>query len=143
MVPVSEMPHVVVVGAGFGGVSASSELAKEGFRVTLIDRHPYNTFQPLLYQVATAGLNPSDIAHPIRSILAVRLMVFPARGYGASWILAGGSISCSPASGGAACQNISLQRPSLKRSWSRSGSRTIPRPVKDSSSTQHTGETAR
>ena len=53
------MPHVVVVGAGFGGVSATTELAKEGFRVTLIDRHPYNTFQPLLYQVATGGLIPA------------------------------------------------------------------------------------
>ncbi|HET9777919.1 MAG TPA: NAD(P)-binding protein, partial [Propionibacteriaceae bacterium] len=47
------MPHVVVVGAGFGGVAATDELSKEGFRVTLIDRFPYNTFQPLLYQVAT------------------------------------------------------------------------------------------
>ena len=52
------MPHVVVVGAGFGGVSATDELAKEGFRVTLLDQFPYNTFQPLLYQVATGGLNP-------------------------------------------------------------------------------------
>ena len=52
------MPHVVVVGAGFGGIAATDELSKEGFRVTLIDRFPYNTFQPLLYQVATGGLNP-------------------------------------------------------------------------------------
>ena len=49
----TEMPHVVVLGGGFGGLSATATLAKEGFRVTLIDRHPYNTFQPLLYQVAT------------------------------------------------------------------------------------------
>ena len=69
MVPVSEMPHVVVVGAGFGGVSASSELAKEGFRVTLIDRHPYNTFQPLLYQVATGGLNAGE---PLESAVTRR-----------------------------------------------------------------------
>ena len=62
----SEMPHVVVVGAGFAGVSATSELAKEGFRVTLIDRHPYNTFQPLLYQVATGGLNPGDVTYSLR-----------------------------------------------------------------------------
>jgi NADH:ubiquinone reductase (H+-translocating) len=60
------MPHVVVVGAGFGGVSACHELAKEGFRVTLLDRHPYNTFQPLLYQVATGGLNPGDVTYSLR-----------------------------------------------------------------------------
>jgi NADH:quinone reductase (non-electrogenic) len=63
---VTEMPHVVVVGAGFGGLSAASELAKEGFRVTLLDRHPYNTFQPLLYQVATGGLNAGDITYSLR-----------------------------------------------------------------------------
>jgi NADH dehydrogenase len=61
---------VVVVGAGFGGVSASSELAKEGFRVTLIDRHPYNTFQPLLYQVATGGLNAGDVTYSLRYFAA-------------------------------------------------------------------------
>ena len=53
------MPHVVIVGAGFGGLSATDELSKEGFRVTLLDRFPYNTFQPLLYQVATATLAPT------------------------------------------------------------------------------------
>src|SRR5918993_4867792 len=62
----SGMPHVVVVGGGFAGVSATSELAKEGFRVTLIDRHPYNTFQPLLYQVATGGLNAGDVTYSLR-----------------------------------------------------------------------------
>src|SRR3954447_26574074 len=60
------MPHVVVVGAGFAGLSATTELAKEGFRVTLIDRHPYNTFQPLLYQVATGGLNAGDVTYALR-----------------------------------------------------------------------------
>src|SRR6476661_7287142 len=64
------MPHVVVVGAGFAGVSATQELAKEGFRVTLIDRHPYNTFQPLLYQVATGGLNPGDVTYSLRYFAA-------------------------------------------------------------------------
>ena len=63
---VTEMPHVVVVGAGFAGVSATQELAKEGFRVTLLDRHPYNTFQPLLYQVATGGLNAGDVTYSLR-----------------------------------------------------------------------------
>lgn len=60
------MPHVVVVGAGFAGVSATATLSKEGFRVTLIDRHPYNTFQPLLYQVATGGLNAGDVTYSLR-----------------------------------------------------------------------------
>ena len=64
------MPHVVVVGGGFGGVSATTALAKEGFRVTLIDRHPYNTFQPLLYQVATGGLNPGDVTYSLRYFAA-------------------------------------------------------------------------
>jgi NADH:ubiquinone reductase (H+-translocating) len=70
MLPVTEMPHVVVVGGGFGGVAATSELAKEGFRVTLLDRHPYNTFQPLLYQVATGGLNPGDVTYSLRYFAA-------------------------------------------------------------------------
>jgi len=64
------MPHVVVIGAGFGGVSATDELAKEGFRVTLLDQYPYNTFQPLLYQVATGGLNPGDVTYSLRYFAA-------------------------------------------------------------------------
>jgi len=64
------MPHVVVVGAGFGGVSATDGLAKEGFRVTLLDQYPYNTFQPLLYQVATGGLNPGDVTYSLRYFAA-------------------------------------------------------------------------
>jgi NADH dehydrogenase len=66
----SEMPQVVVVGAGFAGISATEHLAKEGFRVTLIDRHPYNTFQPLLYQVATGGLNAGDVTYSLRYFAA-------------------------------------------------------------------------
>src|SRR3954451_1550693 len=61
---------VVIVGAGFGGLSAAKALAKTEFNVTIIDQHNYHLFQPLLYQVATAGLAPSDIASPIRSILS-------------------------------------------------------------------------
>jgi len=59
----------VIVGAGFGGLSATTALAHAACDVTVIDRHNYHLFQPLLYQVATAGLPPSDIAWPIRSIL--------------------------------------------------------------------------
>ncbi len=63
-------PRVVIVGAGFGGLSAAKELGGTAFEVTLIDQHNYHLFQPLLYQVATAGLAPSDIAAPIRGILS-------------------------------------------------------------------------
>ncbi|MEO1065245.1 MAG: NAD(P)/FAD-dependent oxidoreductase [Actinomycetota bacterium] len=64
------MHHVVIVGGGFGGLEAAKRLAKvSGVDVTLIDRRNHHLFQPLLYQVATAGLNPGDIAYPIRSVL--------------------------------------------------------------------------
>jgi NADH dehydrogenase len=59
---------VVVIGAGFGGLAVARGLAKEPVDVTLIDRHNFTTFQPLLYQVATAGLNPADVAHPVRGL---------------------------------------------------------------------------
>jgi NADH:ubiquinone reductase (H+-translocating) len=64
-----QVPRVVIVGAGFGGLSAALALRHEKVQVTLIDRHNYHLFQPLLYQVATAALSPADIAQPIRSIL--------------------------------------------------------------------------
>ena len=66
---VSERPHVVIVGAGFGGLEAARALAQSPVDVTVIDRHNYHLFQPLLYQVATAALSPADIAQPIRAIL--------------------------------------------------------------------------
>jgi NADH dehydrogenase len=62
-------PHVVVVGAGFGGLTAARHLADAPVRVTVVDRRNHHLFQPLLYQVATAGLSPGDIAYPIRSVL--------------------------------------------------------------------------
>jgi NADH dehydrogenase len=60
--------HVVIVGAGFGGLEAAQRLAKAPVRITLIDKHNYHLFQPLLYQVAIAGLVPSQIAYPLRTI---------------------------------------------------------------------------
>ncbi len=63
------MKKVVIVGMGFGGMSAARGLAKSGFEVTVIDRHNYHLFQPLLYQVATAELNVEAIAYPIRAIV--------------------------------------------------------------------------
>jgi NADH dehydrogenase len=60
---------VVIVGAGFGGLRAARALRRAPVHVTIVDRHNYHLFQPLLYQVATAGLSPEDIAHPVRAIL--------------------------------------------------------------------------
>jgi NADH:quinone reductase (non-electrogenic) len=62
--------RVVIVGAGFGGLNAARNLARAPIRLTVIDRKNHHTFQPLLYQVATAGLSPGEIAAPIRSILS-------------------------------------------------------------------------
>ena len=67
--PSAARPRVVIVGAGFGGLSAAKALARAPVDVTIIDRRNYHLFQPLLYQVATAGLSPADIAWPIRSIV--------------------------------------------------------------------------
>ena len=65
-----ETKRVVIIGAGFAGLAAAKALGNSSFDVTVIDRHNYHLFQPLLYQVATAGLSPADIASPIRSILS-------------------------------------------------------------------------
>ena len=62
----ADQKHVVIVGAGFGGVRLAKELAHENVRVTLVDRHNYHLFQPLLYQVSTAVLSASEIAYPTR-----------------------------------------------------------------------------
>lgn len=69
MAQTSGLPHVVIVGGGFGGLEAARGLRRAPVRVTLVDRSNHHLFQPLLYQVATAALAPSDIAEPIRSIL--------------------------------------------------------------------------
>src|SRR5881628_778402 len=63
-------PHVIIVGAGFGGLEAAKKLGGKDVRVTVIDRTNYHLFQPLLYQVATAALSPADIAAPVRAILS-------------------------------------------------------------------------
>lgn len=65
----NRIPRVVIVGAGFAGLSAAQRLARRPAQVTIIDRKNHHTFQPLLYQVATAGLSPGEIAAPIRWIL--------------------------------------------------------------------------
>ncbi len=66
---VAPVKHVVIIGGGFGGIAAARELKRAPVRLTMIDRRNHHLFQPLLYQVATAALNPSDIASPIRRIL--------------------------------------------------------------------------
>ena len=65
---IGDLPRVVIVGAGFGGMECARALAKARVQVTLIDRHNYHLFQPLLYQVATAGLSPGDIAATVRGV---------------------------------------------------------------------------
>lgn len=65
----NQLPSVVIIGGGFGGLSAAKELDGAPVHVTLIDRSNHHLFQPLLYQVATAGLSPADIAEPIRRVL--------------------------------------------------------------------------
>jgi NADH dehydrogenase len=65
-------PHVVIVGAGFAGLSAVGELRRAPVRVTIIDKNLYSTFQPLLYQVATGGLNPGDVSYPVGSFSSRR-----------------------------------------------------------------------
>ncbi|OQW70572.1 MAG: quinol oxidase [Proteobacteria bacterium ST_bin12] len=62
------LPHVVIVGAGFGGLACAAKLAKQAVQITLVDRHNYHLFQPLLYQVATAALGQGDIASPTRGM---------------------------------------------------------------------------
>ncbi len=70
MSPSGTAPRIVIVGAGFGGLAAAKTLGGSAARVTIVDRHNYHLFVPLLYQVATAALSPADIARPIRRLLA-------------------------------------------------------------------------
>src|SRR6201987_5533229 len=67
--PIKSIPRVVIVGAGFGGLNAARSLAPEEVQITIVDRKNHHTFQPLLYQVATAGLSPGEIAAPIRWVV--------------------------------------------------------------------------
>ena len=67
-IPESKFPRVVIIGGGFGGLQAASMFRHTKIQVTLIDKRNFHLFQPLLYQVATGGLSPADIASPLRSI---------------------------------------------------------------------------
>ncbi len=90
-IPESNRPRIVIVGGGFGGLHLAKSLRNERFQVVMLDQNNYHTFQPLLYQVATAGLEPDSIAYPIRKIfknqehfffrMAEVLEVFPEKKY--------------------------------------------------------------
>lgn len=67
-IPEVNLPRVVIVGGGFGGISLAKKLSGKNFQIVLIDKNNYHTFQPLLYQVATAGLEPDSIAFPLRKL---------------------------------------------------------------------------
>jgi NADH:ubiquinone reductase (H+-translocating) len=69
-VPFTEKPRIVIIGGGFGGIELAKKLKSDKIQVVMVDRHNYHTFQPLLYQVATAGLEPDSIAGPLRKIIA-------------------------------------------------------------------------
>ena len=64
----SQRPRIIIIGAGFGGLFAARALANKSVEVLLIDRSNFHTFTPLLYQVATCALDPSEIAYPVRTI---------------------------------------------------------------------------
>lgn len=68
-IPSSPLPRIVIIGGGFAGISLAKKLKNKKVQVVLIDKHNYHTFQPLLYQVATGGLEAGSIAYPIRKII--------------------------------------------------------------------------
>ncbi len=68
-IPQSSLPRIVIIGGGFGGIALAKKLSKKEVQVVLLDKHNYHTFQPLLYQVSTGGLEPDSIAYPIRKVL--------------------------------------------------------------------------
>ncbi|MDP4827928.1 MAG: FAD-dependent oxidoreductase, partial [Flavobacteriales bacterium] len=67
-IPISNQPRVVIIGGGFGGLNLAKSLRNKPFQVVMLDKNNYHAFQPLLYQVATAGLEPDSIAYPLRKI---------------------------------------------------------------------------
>ena len=67
-IPKTDLPRVVIVGGGFAGIALARKIMKEDMQMVLLDRHNYHTFQPLLYQVSTSGLEPDSIAYPLRKI---------------------------------------------------------------------------
>lgn len=68
-IPRSSFPRVVIIGGGFAGIALAKKLRNKSVQVVLLDKHNYHNFQPLMYQVATGGLEPDSIAYPIRKVL--------------------------------------------------------------------------
>ncbi len=68
-IPQLTIPRVVIIGAGFGGLALAKKLRNKNLQVVLLDKHNYHNFQPLLYQVATGGLEAGSIAYPIRKVI--------------------------------------------------------------------------
>ena len=68
-IPNTQLPRIVIIGGGFAGIALAKKLKNKNAQVVLIDKHNYHTFQPLLYQVATGGLEAGSIAYPIRKII--------------------------------------------------------------------------
>jgi NADH dehydrogenase len=68
-IPATSQPRLVIIGGGFGGIELAQKLSQLDIQIVLLDKHNYHTFQPLLYQVATAGLEPGSIAYPLRRLL--------------------------------------------------------------------------
>ena len=68
-IPKSSNPRIVIIGGGFAGISLAKRLKNKAVQVVLIDKHNYHNFQPLMYQVATGGLEPDSIAYPIRKVV--------------------------------------------------------------------------
>lgn len=71
-IPFTNVPRLVVIGGGFAGVALARKMIKESVQLVVLDRHNYHTFQPLLYQVSTASLEPDSIAYPLRKIVKKR-----------------------------------------------------------------------
>ena len=65
---INELPKIIIIGGGFGGIQFSKKLKNQDVEVLMLDKHNYHTFQPLLYQVATGGLEPDSIAFPLRKV---------------------------------------------------------------------------
>jgi NADH dehydrogenase len=68
-IPQSENPRIIIIGGGFAGIALAKQLRNKSVQVVLLDKHNYHTFQPLLYQVATGGLEAGSIAYPIRKVI--------------------------------------------------------------------------
>ena len=75
-IPETNQPRIVIIGGGFGGMNLIKKLKKTDYQVVLLDKRNFHTFQPLLYQVSTSGLEPESIAYPLRKIIRKQKNMF-------------------------------------------------------------------